>query len=157
VQILQNTLAIRPETATVGRLGCSQGGVVMSPTAHIGVLLYPSCGPGAIVRAARTALKWSQAELGRRCGYSASQVSRWETGRLPLRDVNLLRTLADVLNLPPTVLGLGEPARRGTRPTTGTGPRVGRVTTPLPEEDDPVRRRTFLQLTALTGTTLALP
>ncbi|MGH3827215.1 MAG: hypothetical protein ACRDQX_08575 [Pseudonocardiaceae bacterium] len=33
--------------------------------------------------------------MGRHCGYSASQISRWETGRLSLRDFRLLRTLAD--------------------------------------------------------------
>lgn len=115
--------------------------------------------PGSIVRAARTALNWSQADLGRRCGYSASQVSRWETGRLSLRDVELLRTLADVLALPPAVFGLTTDDTAGrTGGSRATEPhRVGHATTPSAEEDDPVRRRAFLQLTAVTGTTLAWP
>ncbi|MPZ80303.1 MAG: helix-turn-helix domain-containing protein [Actinophytocola sp.] len=132
----------------------------MSPTAHgevVVALLHRRPEPGTVVRVARTALNWSQAELGRRCGYSASQVSRWETGRLPLRDVELLRTLADVLALPPAVFGLGDTTERASRTATTTGHRVGRVTTPPTEEDDPVRRRAFLQLAALTGSTFAWP
>jgi hypothetical protein len=42
---------------------------------------------GAIVRAARLAAGLTLAELGRRCGYSASQVSRYERGVQPLTDI----------------------------------------------------------------------
>ncbi|MGW2547066.1 helix-turn-helix domain-containing protein, partial [Kitasatospora sp. NPDC001574] len=35
---------------------------------------------GAAVRAARAARRWSQAQLGAKCGYSASAVSRIEAG-----------------------------------------------------------------------------
>lgn len=134
----------------------------MSPTAYrevVAALLHAHPEPGVIVRVARTALKWSQAELGRRCGYSASQISRWETGRLPLRDVTLLRTLAEVLTLPPTVFGLArdDTAQQGSRPASGTTLRVGGVTTPPAEEDDPVRRRAFLQFAGLAGSALAFP
>lgn len=41
----------------------------------------PTPAVGTVIRVARNALGWSQADLGHRCGYSASQVSRWETGR----------------------------------------------------------------------------
>ena len=57
----------------------------------------PSIGPltgrdaGAIVRAARLAAGLSLVGLGRRCGYSASQVSRYERGITPLTDITLLR------------------------------------------------------------------
>jgi transcriptional regulator with XRE-family HTH domain len=133
----------------------------MSPTAHAEVvtaLLHGRREPGTVVRVARTALNWSQAELGRRCGYSASQVSRWETGRMPLRDLHLLRTLAGVLALPPAMFGLGNTAERASRPAVGARHKVVDQGTPLPaEEDDPVRRRTFFQLAALTGSTLAWP
>lgn len=61
---------------------------------------------GAIVRAARSSRGWSQGELGRRCGYSASTISRLESGKTPLRDVVLLRSLADTLMLPAEVFGL---------------------------------------------------
>lgn len=50
----------------------------MSPIAHgevVAALLHSE--PGTVIRIVRTARQWSQAELGRRCGYSASQVSRW--------------------------------------------------------------------------------
>ena len=49
---------------------------------------------GAIVRAARLAAGLTLAELGRRCGYSASQVSRYERGVQPLTDITLLRRLS---------------------------------------------------------------
>jgi len=127
----------------------------MSPTVHgetAEAVWHQRPDPGVVVRVARTAAGWSQAELGRRCGYSASQVSRWETGRLPLRDTTLLRTLAKILTLHPTVFGLteGDTTERPSPSLTGPSHRVGRVTTPATEED-PVRRRTFLQLTGLTG------
>lgn len=48
------------------------------------------------------------AELGQRCGYSASQVSRYERGVQPLTDITLLRRLAEILAIPPQVLGLAE-------------------------------------------------
>jgi transcriptional regulator with XRE-family HTH domain len=133
----------------------------MSSTVHgeaVGVVLHQHPDPGIVVRVARIAAGWSQAELGRRCGYSASQISRWETGRLPLRDMTLLRTLATLLTLPPTAFGLAEDDTTGqpSRSTAGTGHRVSRVTAPAVEED-PVRRRTFLQLSGLAGPALGWP
>ncbi|MEU7527275.1 helix-turn-helix transcriptional regulator [Saccharothrix sp. NPDC042600] len=127
------------------------------PTEVVTRLLRTRADPGTVVRIFRTALHMTQGELGRRCGYSASQVSRWETGRLPLRDVRLLQTLADVLAVPPILFGLSDPAARASLPAAAGGPRVGRVTTPPAEEDDPVRRRTFFRLAALTGGALAMP
>ncbi|WP_051579810.1 helix-turn-helix domain-containing protein [Pseudonocardia acaciae] len=110
---------------------------------------------GGVIRSARTGLRWTQAELGRRCGYSASQISRWETGAVPLRDVKLLRTLADVLGVPPAVFGLAtgrDTAGRSSSPPAAAGHKVCRVTNSLrAEEDDPVRRRKFLHLTAAGG------
>jgi hypothetical protein len=49
---------------------------------------------GAIVRAARLAVGLTLADLGRRCGYSASQVSRYERGIQPLTDIVLCAGLA---------------------------------------------------------------
>lgn len=119
----------------------------MSPTVH-----------GEVIRVARTAAGWSQADLGARCGYSASQISRWETGRQPLRDVTLLRRLAEILHLPPHAFGLAD---TDTAVSSGSAPRsghkVGRVTIPMPEEDDPVRRRTFLLAAGLASTAVAWP
>jgi ribosome-binding protein aMBF1 (putative translation factor) len=49
---------------------------------------------GAVVRRARLAQGLTLSQLGQRIGYSASQVSRFERGRVPLSDVNLLRRIA---------------------------------------------------------------
>jgi len=90
----------------------------------------PSIGPlvgqdaGAIVRAARLAAGLTLAGLGRRCGYSASQVSRYERGISPLTDITLLRRFSQALAIPPQVLGLRE------------------------DGEDPVRRRELLAGTA---------
>jgi transcriptional regulator with XRE-family HTH domain len=101
--------------------------------------------PGDVVRIARTTAGLTQGALGRRCGCSASQISRWETGKAPLRDVAVLRVLATALGLPAEVFGLrdhssGVSGGSDRRP----GPRVGRVPVPMREEDDPMRRRTLL-------------
>jgi transcriptional regulator with XRE-family HTH domain len=134
----------------------------MPPTVRndlVGAVLHRRHEPGTVVRIARTAAGWTQADLGQRCGYSASQISRWETGRLPLRDVAMLRTLAAVLALPPEVFGLASTDTAGA-PTQSTQPsrhRVGRLTAPTGEEDDPVRRRRFLLAAGLAGTSLAWP
>jgi transcriptional regulator with XRE-family HTH domain len=57
---------------------------------------------GAIVRAARLAAGLTLAELGQRCGYSASQISRYERGVQPLTDITLLRRFAAALLNPAT-------------------------------------------------------
>ena len=80
---------------------------------------------GAIVRAARLAAGLTLADLGRRCGYSASQVSRYERGIQPLTDITLLRRFSQVLAIPPQVFGLTPP----------DGSRAGRHAV------DPQRRR----------------
>lgn len=67
--------------------------------------------PGTAIRLARLEAGWTQTELGRRCGYSASQVSRWETGTVPLRDIKVLRAVAAELGLPPEVFGLNLQSR----------------------------------------------
>ncbi|MCP2095572.1 MULTISPECIES: helix-turn-helix transcriptional regulator [Actinosynnema] len=122
-------------------------------------LLHARPSPGEAVRIARTARGWSQAELGRRCRYSAGQVSRWETGRVALRDVGLLHTLARVLELPAEVFGLTAAAPTGDVPGRREAPRLAPVPSPASEEAviAPVHRRVFLRAAALTGGTLAFP
>lgn len=113
------------------------------PNGVVATLLRQQYEPGTVIRIARTAAGWSQAELGRHCGYSASTVSRWETGRLPLRDVTLLRTLAAVLALPPKVFGL-LPSDTTGAPTGSIRPsshKVAGVSMPKCREDERVRRR----------------
>jgi len=108
---------------------------------------------GAIVRAARLAAGLTLAELGQRCGYSASQISRYERGVQPLTDITLLHRFAGALAIPPQILGLA--------PLKGT--RAGRHADAGPEDraalaggpnvsgefqseggEDPVRRRELL-------------
>ncbi len=127
----------------------------MQSTAYnrvVAALLAQHHEPGTVIRIARTAAGWSQTGLGRRCGYSASQVSRWETGRVPLRDVTLLRTLAGVLALPPEVFGLltDDATSAPTRSIRPSSHRVTRIPGPRCEEDERVRRRRFLLATGLT-------
>lgn len=94
---------------------------------------------------------------GRRCGYSASTVSRWETGRLPLRDVKLLRTLANVLALPPEMFGLlpGDTTGAPTQSIRPSSHKVAQVSMPRCKEDERVRRRSFLLAAGLAGPSLA--
>lgn len=68
--------------------------------------------PGAIVRAVRKASRLTLAELAPRCGYSVSTLSRLESGKQPLRDIAVLRSLADALDIPPELLGLSDTAPR---------------------------------------------
>jgi transcriptional regulator with XRE-family HTH domain len=95
---------------------------------------------GAIVRAVRQANHWTLAQLAVRCGYSVSTLSRWETGKQPLRDLQVLRGLAQALRIPGHLLGLADtPARSVPVPRPAT--RVGSIPA-LDKETDPMRRRT---------------
>ena len=88
---------------------------------------------GAVVRGARTAKGLTLAELGRRTGYSAAQISRYERGLAPLTDIAVLRRFADALEIAPQVLGLApgtaraDPPPGAGRPGSGTG-RAGAAT-----------------------------
>ncbi len=60
---------------------------------------------GTVLRMARLAARLTQAEVGARVGYSASAISRLETGgRAP--DWRTVRRLMHVLRIPPDALGL---------------------------------------------------
>jgi len=108
---------------------------------------------GAIIRAARLAAGLTLAQLGQRCGYSASQVSRYERGIQPLTDITLLHRFAGALAIPPQILGLapldgtqgGRHADAGRQEGTARayGPNVSREFQPEGGED-PVRRRELL-------------
>lgn len=106
-------------------------------------------GNGVILRQARIAAGLTQAELGLRTAYSAATISRFETGRRPLSDVEVLRTFAAALNIPPAVLGLAAPA--GTDPTRARESRAAgdsaASVTGIPIEaggEDVVQRRELL-------------
>jgi len=115
----------------------------------------PQPGPhaGAIVRAARLAAGLTLAELGDLCGYSASQISRYERGIQRLTDITLLRRFAEALAIPPQYLGLTPPDSTGNRRHADTGPIEPAMPIPGPnlngkfrpeDGDDPVRRRELL-------------
>ncbi|GLZ16243.1 hypothetical protein Acsp04_64780 [Actinomadura sp. NBRC 104425] len=61
---------------------------------------------GRVVRSARVALGLTQAQVASRLHCSASTVSRFQTGKQPLRDMRLLHELARVLEISPDRLGL---------------------------------------------------
>src|SRR5437773_11565487 len=61
---------------------------------------------GAIIRAARLSAGLTLAELGQQCGYSASQISRYERGVQRLTDITLLHRFCEVLAISPQSLGL---------------------------------------------------
>jgi transcriptional regulator with XRE-family HTH domain len=112
---------------------------------------------GSIVRAARLAAGMTLADLGHLCGYSASQISRYERGVQPLTDIILLRRLAGALAIRPQNLGLaaaeaGPTARHAstdkkTRPVRPSDPKVDRGC-PSEDGEDPVRRRELLAAAA---------
>ena len=118
------------------------------------------------MRAARLTAGLTLAELGQRCGYSASQISRYERGIQPLTDITLLRRFAAALAIPPHSLGLAPvdsaPPWRHAEPGNQAGnscaPRV--IGEPNAEGgEDPVRRRElFAHAAGLAGAAaLGLP
>jgi transcriptional regulator with XRE-family HTH domain len=61
---------------------------------------------GCVVRLARRAADVTLTDLGQAVGYTAASLSRMERGRQPMRDVVLLQRIAEVLEIPPHLLGL---------------------------------------------------
>ncbi|MFD0499384.1 MULTISPECIES: helix-turn-helix transcriptional regulator [Streptomyces violaceusniger group] len=117
--------------------------------------------PGAIVRLARRAAELTQAQLGAATGYTAASISRMERGKQPMRDMELLRRIADHLTIPPHLLGLAPrhtpPPGPADRPRAApTGIRVAGPD-PFGEEGEDVRRRNLLAglaASAATGSVL---
>ena len=99
---------------------------------------------GAVIRGARSAARWTQAELGTRIGYSASGVSRIESGLLsPGRQT--LERISEVLHIPACEL----------RPAGSGGDSVTSVPGRL--QEDAVRRRELLAGAVGLGAALAVP
>jgi transcriptional regulator with XRE-family HTH domain len=96
---------------------------------------------GALVRGARTAQGLTLAELGRRTGYSAAQVSRYERGLASLTDIAVLRRFAEALQIAPQLLGLApDDIARGQqagvrRPGNGSGSTLGAMESVRPYAD----------------------
>jgi transcriptional regulator with XRE-family HTH domain len=116
---------------------------------------------GSIIRAARIHAGLTLAELGDLCGYSASQISRYERGIQPLTDVNLLRRFAKALAIPCALFGLTDPDQRHADTNHDIVPTRGpKVVRDFRREDgdDPVRRREMLAAAAgLAGAALIPP
>ncbi|MGW2563405.1 helix-turn-helix domain-containing protein [Streptomyces sp. NPDC001514] len=117
--------------------------------------------PGAIVRLARRSADVTLAELGAAIGYTAASLSRMERGKQPMRDVRLLRQVAEYLDIPPGLLGLAPNSERATH--AGYGDQHLSGTTRLgpqalfgEEGDDPVRRRKLLATLAGATTSAVL-
>ncbi|MGH3942244.1 MAG: helix-turn-helix domain-containing protein [Pseudonocardiaceae bacterium] len=115
---------------------------------------------GILLRMSRTAQNLTLAQAGKRCGYSASTMSRLETGRQPLTDVTLLRHFAEVFSIPLGLFGLAPPRAEssptGAASTSSTG-QDATVCGKTAREggEDPVRRRRALTgLVGITGATL---
>ncbi|MEU6261732.1 helix-turn-helix domain-containing protein [Saccharopolyspora shandongensis] len=115
--------------------------------------------PGELIRRRRKARGLTLAQLGELAGFSAAQVSRYERGVSPLRDVTVLRCFADALEIAPQALGL-TPVRNGHATSPADYPQVpttSRVLAgPGPEDgEDPVRRRQLLANLAVTAAAAA--
>lgn len=63
---------------------------------------------GRVIREARLRAGLTLAQLGTRVGYSGATISRLERGKQQLRDVVVLRALAEALGIPPSAVGLAE-------------------------------------------------
>jgi hypothetical protein len=114
---------------------------------------------GALIRMTRTARQLSLARTGELVGYSASTLSRIETGQRKITDITQLRRFAGALDIPPHLFGLispdamaavgAPPQPRAADPVTvgGTAREGG--------GDDPMRRREMLAgIVGVTGTAL---
>ncbi|AJZ85869.2 XRE family transcriptional regulator [Streptomyces sp. WAC05858] len=97
---------------------------------------------GSILRGARCAARLTQAQVGQACGYSASAVSRIESGRMRL-DHHALAQFAAFLNVPLDRLAV--------TPVPGP-PTVDTVERPS-DEEDAVRRRELLTGVLAAGAT----
>jgi transcriptional regulator with XRE-family HTH domain len=115
---------------------------------------------GGVIRFARQARGWRQADLGAAAGYSAATISRVETGHSTSADFDKLQRISREVGIPSSVLG----ELLGILPT-GID-RLAKITGQRAEEDDPVRRRSLLAagltvplglLTALDDALASLP
>ncbi|MEU9478640.1 helix-turn-helix transcriptional regulator [Streptomyces sp. NPDC048191] len=99
---------------------------------------------GAVLRGARCAARLTQAEVGKACGYSASAVSRIESGKLHVDYPTLLR-FAVFLRIPPHQLRASAVPSMSNIATVAEGCQ--------PDEEDAVRRRELLTGVVAAGAT----
>jgi transcriptional regulator with XRE-family HTH domain len=93
---------------------------------------------GALIRWVRCERGWRQIDLGKATGYSASAVSRLETAARPATDIDMLKSFAAALVIPPGVLAavLGV-----TSPRAATVVSTQRYSEP---EEESMKRRALL-------------
>ncbi|MGK5546711.1 helix-turn-helix domain-containing protein [Streptomyces sp. URMC 127] len=113
---------------------------------------------GELVRQERRKQGLTLAQLGKRAGYSAAQVSRYERGISPLTDVTVLRRFAEALGIAPQAFGLTAPPEVRHGQSIGPAaayprlPRPRLAGTPRPgDREDTVRRRKLLANLAVTA------
>ena len=92
---------------------------------------------GGLVKHIRIKRGWKQADLGQKAHYSASTISRLESGVRPPTDIPMARAIAEALEIPGRVLAeilgvVSAPPAKVFSTADGRG------------EEDPVRRRTLL-------------
>lgn len=102
----------------------------------------------AILRFSRQAAGLTLEQLGAAGGYSASTLSRLESRRRRIRDVDELRALADLYDVPASLFGLA---------TTGGDADGSSLTRTADAGGDTVHRRKFLAGAAAVGAAAALP
>ncbi|MGW6604035.1 helix-turn-helix domain-containing protein [Streptomyces sp. NPDC055036] len=93
---------------------------------------------GALIRWARLERGWRQIDLGKATGYSASAVSRLETAERPATDIDMLKSFACSLAIPPGVLA----AVLGVTPAQAST--VAPAERHSEPEEDPMKRRALL-------------
>jgi hypothetical protein len=101
-----------------------------------------------VLRISRLAAGLTLEQLGAAGGYSASTLSRLESGRRAVRDVAELRALADLYDVPSHLLGLAS------TPGQADGSSLART---ADGGGDTVHRRNFLAGAAAVGVSAALP
>lgn len=125
--------------------------MVTHPTNHgrpAGTANTPPDDLGALVRTLRRARGLTLAQVAVQCSYSVSALSRMERGKQPLRDIQVIRSIAAALCVPPKVFGLAETLPRGVK-VRPHGTMLQGATQASGEETDPMRRRTLI--TGLAG------
>jgi transcriptional regulator with XRE-family HTH domain len=118
---------------------------------------------GAAIRSARLAAGLTQTELGACCGFSASTISRLESGRSRLDDITVRRVIAEALSMPFAGVGLASTETRlssdGQVAQVG-GRQVARVSPDRGADrlgDEHVRRRELIASLASVAMLGALP
>uniref|UniRef100_UPI003F79A144 helix-turn-helix domain-containing protein n=1 Tax=Streptosporangium sp. OZ121 TaxID=3444183 RepID=UPI003F79A144 len=92
---------------------------------------------GGVIRFARQLRSWKQADLGKASGYSASTISRLETGRRAGIDLQVLRRVAHAAGVPGHIL------------SALINPVTVAETIGQPAKEDLMRRRTLLSAAGL--------